>query len=116
MLIGLLERIGDKEVTSNVLNTKRRKTRAAQGRGRELRVAKRTRELHLIEVLVKNVYGAQVEIGGVQEGALSVSAQGQAFVADRSRNGQIVGFLEGYGDAELQWLAKMLRRALTDPR
>src|SRR5262249_10123440 len=79
MLISLLERIGDKEVASNVLNTKRRKTRAAQGRGRELRVAK-TSELNLIEVLVKNVYGAQVKIGGVQEGALSVCAQGQAFV------------------------------------
>jgi hypothetical protein len=28
------------------------------------------------------------------------------------RNGEIVRFLDGYGDAELQWLATVLRRTL----
>jgi hypothetical protein len=31
------------------------------------------------------------------------------------RNGEIIRFLEGYGDAELQWLATVLRRALGVP-
>jgi len=31
------------------------------------------------------------------------------------RNGEIVRFLDGYGDAELQWLATVLRRALRVP-
>jgi hypothetical protein len=31
------------------------------------------------------------------------------------RNGEIVRFLDGYGDAELQWLATVLRRALGVP-
>jgi hypothetical protein len=31
------------------------------------------------------------------------------------RNGEVVRFLENYGDAELQWMATVLRRSLRVP-
>jgi hypothetical protein len=64
---------------------------------------------------------ADVRVGDVLDGR-AISRYTRRFARDKAdatyelqihlRNGEIIRFLDGYGDAELQWLATVLRRAL----
>src|SRR5262249_10473495 len=96
----LLERIGDKEVAANGLNTERRETRTAEGRGWELRVDKGTGEVNLVEMLVEDVDGARVEIGGEQEVTLGVAAESQSFI-DRTGS-RLIGSENGVVGTDLR--------------
>src|SRR5438132_1959351 len=80
MLAGLLERIGDKQFATDILNPERREARAADRRRWERRIDKGTGEVNLVEMLVEDVDGPRVEIGGEQKVPLSIAAESQAFV------------------------------------
>jgi hypothetical protein len=58
---------------------------------------------------------AEVRVGDTSDGRVG-NAEPTYELQIHLRNGEIVRFLDGYGDAELQWLATVLRRALRLPQ